>query len=330
MYTLNTLRNHETDQFKGKSIMITGATGIVGYNLIKIFDDLITKQSLKIKIFAIHKQPLPFFMKSFENRVNFIQGDIVKLVNDGTLPDADFIIHGAGYGQPEKFMNDPYLTIEINTFVTNYLLRKTGEKFIFLSSSEIYSGTNKEESLENEVGFTNTDHPRAPYIEGKRLGETLTLLANNELDITSTVARLSLAYGPGVKINDSRVLNQLIYRGLVNKKIELRDSGESIRNYLYITDAVYILTKLLLESKGGIFNVGGKSEVSIKELGKIIAEILQVELTYPQNSFDHISPKRVKLNMTKTQETVGTVNFLEIEKGLLSTIEWYKFLFANN
>ena len=330
MNSFNQLTNDEMVQFNGKSIMITGATGIVGYNLLKILDDLIEKQSLNVKIFAIHKQPLPFFMKSFRNKVHFIMGDIVKLVNDDALPNADIIIHGAGYGQPEKFMSDPYLTIEINTFVTNFLLRKASEKFIFLSTSEIYSGTDKEESFENEVGLTNTDHPRSPYIEGKRLGETLTLLSNKELGITSTVARLSLAYGPGVKINDSRVLNQLIYRGLVHKKIELRDSGQNIRNYLYITDAVYILTKLLLKSEGGIFNVGGESEVSIKELGKIIAEILEVDFTYPENSLDHISPKRVKLNMDKTQRTVGGINFLDIEKGLIATIEWHKFLLENN
>jgi UDP-glucuronate decarboxylase len=330
METLNHLPIEQMAQFKNKSIMITGATGIVGYNLIKIFDHLIKKYNYNLEIFALHKNPLPFFMKDFRDNIHFINGNIVKLANDDALPSSDIIIHGAGYGQPEKFMFDPFLTIEINSSVTNFLLKKAREKFMFLSTSEIYSGVNKDESFENEVGLTNTDHPRAPYIEGKRLGETLTLLANKELNISGTVARLSLAYGPGVKSDDSRVLNQLIYRGLVNKEIVLRDSGVNKRNYLYIADAIYILTQLLLKSKGGIYNVGGTSEVSIRELGMTIADILEVEFTYPENSFDTISPNRVKLNMDKTKKLVGEVNFLDIESGLRSTIAWHKFLLENN
>jgi nucleoside-diphosphate-sugar epimerase len=325
----NTFKIEDLLSLNNKSIIITGATGLIGYNLLKLLKELVELEHFKFKVYAVHKNPLPFFMIDLAQIFDFIQGDLVSLTKEGSLPNVDIIIHGAGYGQPEKFMEDPYLTIELNTHITNLLLKKTRDKFLFISTSEIYSGLNKSEFCENEVGSSNTDHPRAPYIESKRLGESLTLLANKNYKINANVARLSLAYGPGVKLNDSRVLNQLIHRGLTEHKIILRDSGKNIRNYLYISSAVYMLILILIRGKGEIYNVGGESEVSIRELGGKIAHYLQVDFDFPLDKVEHISPINVKLNLEKTISLIGPIKFSGIDDGLLSTIEWYKFLLKN-
>ena len=325
----NTFKIEDLLSLNNKSIIITGATGLIGYNLLKLLKELVELEHFKLKVYAIHKNPLPFFMIDLAQIFDFIQGDLVSLTKEGALPNVDIIIHGAGYGQPEKFMEDPYLTIELNTHITNLLLKKARDKFLFISTSELYSGLSKSEFYETEVGNSNTNHPRAPYIESKRLGECLTLLANENYKINANVARLSLAYGPGVKLNDSRVLNQLIYRGLTENRIILRDSGNNIRSYLYISSAIYILILILIKGKGEIYNVGGDSEVSIRELGEKISQILEVDFSFPLNKSENVSPTNVKLNLEKTISLTGPIKFSGINDGLLSTIEWYKFLLKN-
>ena len=90
------------------------------------------------------------------------------------------------------------------------LLKPKG-KFLFISSSEIYSGIKDKIISENFSGVTTPEHIRACYIESKRCGETIVNEFRKER-IKAVSARLCLAYGPGFKINDERVLSQFIKR----------------------------------------------------------------------------------------------------------------------
>ncbi len=92
------------------------------------------------------------------------------------LPTVDVVIHAAGYGQPGRFMANPGATIAINTSSTAALierLRGRDGRFLFISTSEVYSGSQKEFVAEGDIGTTTPEHPRACYIEGKRCGEAI-------------------------------------------------------------------------------------------------------------------------------------------------------------
>jgi hypothetical protein len=79
-------------------------------------------------------------------------------------------------------------------------------------------------------------------------------------------ARIALAYGPGTKKHDTRVLNQFIEKALVQKRIELLDSGEATRTYCYIDDVVEMLWNIVLRGNQEVYNVGGHSVTSIADL----------------------------------------------------------------
>src|SRR3990167_10231086 len=168
--------------------------------------------------------------------------------------EADYIIHAAGYGQPAKFMADEIATISVNTTAVIELLKKLkpSGKFLFLSTSEIYSGA-KSPYKETDIGTTSPTHPRACYIESKRCGEAI-CMAYRRKGFDVKIARLSLAYGEGTKSDDTRVLNQFIKQALTKGKIELLDMGEAKRTYCYIEDVVKILWAVLLQGKSEVYN----------------------------------------------------------------------------
>lgn len=239
-------------------------------------------------------------------------------------PLADMIIHGAGYGQPLKFAIDKIKTIEINTKTTIELFKylKPHGKFLFISTSEVYSGADSPYS-EEDIGTTTPQHPRACYIEGKRCGETI-CHAYRAQGFDVKIARLSLAYGPGTKRGDTRVLNQFIEQGFAGK-IVLKDKGEAMRTYCFVDDAVDIMWSILLYGKEAVYNVGGFSTLTIADLAKEIGAIMNATVIIPDEDTGLLgAPQSVQVDMRKVFKEFGDRPFTSLNNGLKKTIAWQK------
>lgn len=314
-----------------KPILITGAAGLIGTYLLACLYLLSTSKQFKLKVNLLIYSGLPEFITPLINELdcNIYQGDITNTQFCKTLPKADFIIHAAGYGQPGKFMENPIKTIQINTTATLDLFEHLNSdgSFLFLSSSEVYSGLSNPPFNESQIGNTNTDHPRSSYIEGKRTGETI-CNEYRRLGINAKSARVSLAYGPGTKQHDKRVLNNFIEKALNQGKIEMLDQGEARRTYCYITDAVELLWKILLFGKDNVYNVGGVSRTTIAELANLIARQTGVSVVFPKNPSDFLgAPDDVYLDLTKVKQEFGKLKFVSLEDGIKTTINWQKNLY---
>lgn len=314
-----------------KSILITGASGLIGTYLLASLYLLSTSKQFKFEVnLLIHFDP-PELITPLINELdcNIYQGDVTNRDFCKTLPKTDYIIHAAGYGQPGKFMENPIKTLQINTTATLDLfehLNKDGS-FLFLSSSEVYSGLSNPPFNETQTGNTTTDHPRAPYIEGKRTGETI-CNEYRKLGINAKSARLSLAYGPGTKQHDKRVLNNFIEKALAQGKIDMLDQGEAKRTYCYVTDAVEMLWDILLFGKDNIYNVGGVSRTTIAELAKLIAKETGTSVIFPKKPSDVLgAPDDVYLDLTKIQQEFNKRQFVSLEEGIRTTINWQKNLY---
>ena len=258
-------------------------------------------------------------------------GDLTNVDFCKSLPEADYIIHAAGYGQPGKFMENPVKTLKLNTAATFSLMEKLkpGGKFLFISTSEVYSGLTNPPHKENEIGTTNTDHQRACYIESKRGGEAI-CNAYRMRGIAAKSARVSLAFGPGTRATDARVLHSFINRAILEGKIELLDSGLAKRTYCYIADAVEMLWYILMNGRESIYNVGGESKTTIAELAKFIGNYLGVPVIFPKSSHAITgAPLDVSLDLTKVKTEFGKTEFMPLNEALIATIEWQKALLSN-
>jgi len=319
--------NIDFSQLKDKSILVTGASGLVGVYMVSCLKEIKEKYNLKITCWVKNDLEYPF--NEIFKDCQIIQSDITNSESFKKLPKYDCIIHAAGYGQPGKFLENKIKTISLNTNSTINLFDKLndGGKFLFVSTSELYSGLDVESIDESQIGTTNTDHPRSCYIEGKRCGESIChSYVKQNVDVK--IIRLSLAYGPGTKVGDHRVLNSLIEKGLKNNDITLMDRGEAIRTYCYITDVVEMFWNILLFGKSTVYNVGGDSITTIYDLAKSIGKILGKEVKIPSEIKGmEGNPKMVNISTKTYTNEFGGIKFKPLTYGLNNTIKWQKELY---
>ena len=284
-----------------KKLLITGAYGLVGSNICKILE----RDYTEIEIHKSKYDEIPSTLGS----------------------NVDYLILGSGYGQPQMFGKDKIETIRINTeFISNMIKNwvKPDGKVLYVSSSEVYSGAPSPHT-EDMIGTTTPQHPRACYIEGKRCGEAI-CMAYKEQGFDVKIARLALAYGPGTKKGDTRVINQFIEQALTTKTIKMKDTGGQYRTYLYVEDAAQMMLDILFKGKDVVYNVGGISSLRICDLAKMIADLSGSDWEMGNEPIIG-SPESVFLDITKINDAFPR-KYISIDEGLKKTIEYQKQLYS--
>lgn len=322
------IKSVNLEYFKKKKILIFGGTGIVGQYFLLLFLTLKNKKSVS-KITIIIRNDLPKYLGFLKKnkKINIIKCNINNY-NFSKIENHDVIIFCGGYGQPSKFLENPLETVQINTtiLVKFFGKLKPNGKFLFISSSEVYNGNHKKKITENDIGFTNTNDARASYIEAKRCGEAIVNIYYKKFKIDAKSIRLCLAYGPGVKKNDGRVLNEFIIRSLKNNILSVKDSGNAIRRYIYISDAIKMMIKILIFGKQNVYNVAGKEKTTIAQVAKKIGKILKVKVKFQKKNPLQGAPKNISISLKRYEKEFGKMKLTLLNKGLNKTIKWYQAL----
>jgi UDP-glucuronate decarboxylase len=300
------LERVDLSKMEGKSILVTGSSGIIGLYILYSLYLFKKRFHIPIEVTGVVYNELPSYLEFLkQSGFKFMRGNLADASFSAKLPNADIIVHAATYGQPGQYLIDKIGTLRLNTSLTLDLLEKvnSGGSFLFMSSSSVYIGLTHVPFNENEIGISNTNHYRSCYIEGKRCGEAI-CEAYKDKGINAKSVRLSLAYGPGTKIE---------------------------RTYCFISDAVSMILNILIFGKESIYNVGGVSDTTIAEIGKMIGEKLDVPVIIPKDSEDSIISKGApiddKLDLGRYVGEFGDVNFISLDEGLDRTIRWQKEIF---
>lgn len=335
----NNFESIDFSKLKNKRVLLTGCTGLIGIHLLATLQAI--RETHNIEIYClVSKKPDNMFKDLFKNCF-VVEGDLTENKSIDFLLDifaenqygVDFIIHAAGYGQPRKFMDNKIDTILLNTntIINLFKILEPGGTFLYCSTSEIYSGIEEENITEDRIGTTSPDHPRSCYIESKRCGEAI-LQAYSEKGYNVKIARISLAYGPGTKVNDDRVLNNFIQKAIQQNTINMLDAGKSIRTYCYVTDTTEMLFNILLFGKSDVYNVSGESKVYIYELANMIGEKINCTVNIPNDDLNQMrgNPKVVNLSLNKYFQEFGNKKFISLNEGLDNAIAWQKQLYTND
>lgn len=277
---------------KSKSILVTGARGMIGSMFIDVIMLANVEYGAECKVYAVVRDETAAqkrfrkYMKMpfFKIIVADINQEALEMV-DGNI---DYIVHGASNTHPLLYSGKPIETILTNTVGTNnlldYAVKHNCKRFLFLSSVEIY-GENKGDSQrfdENSCGYINSNTLRAGYPEGKRLGETLCQAYRKEYGLKSIILRIARCYGPGILENDSKALSQFLRRAKEGKDIILKSEGKQYFSYIYQADAVDAIFHFLqYGEEGEAYNITGiDSDVTLKELTEMIAGIAKVSIRF--------------------------------------------------
>ncbi|HEX2937965.1 MAG TPA: NAD-dependent epimerase/dehydratase family protein [Ruminiclostridium sp.] len=271
------------EKLQNVTVLVTGATGLIGSTLVKTLAYCNSVGRSKIKILCVvrnHEKAAGIFKEALPNEdIEFIVQDIAEPVSfDG---EVDYIIHAASVTSSKMFVTKPVETIMTAVNGTKNILDFAVEKkvkgFVYLSSMEVYGvfDGSGELKTESDYGLIDPLQVRSSYSESKRMVECLCKSYQSEKNVPVRIARLVQTFGPGVEKSDNRVFAQFA-RSVINKEdIILHTKGETKRKYLYTIDAVYGILLLMLDGADGeAYNVANPdSFVSIYDMACLASQL---------------------------------------------------------
>lgn len=267
------------EKLKETSVLVTGATGLIGQTVIKALLKANEKCNLNIKIYAFirnREKAIKVFQQSgTEASLMYIQGNIVDKIC--ITENIDYVIHGASITDSGDFVTKPVETINTGIIGTENVLEFAREKnvksIVYLSSMEVYGRiTEKRKLKEVDMGYLNPLEVRSSYSESKRMIENICISFFSEYGIPVKIIRLAQTFGPGVEYKDNRVFAEFARCVIEKKDIVLHTSGKSERMYLYSYDAAdAILTVLVRGVNGFAYNAANQNTYcSIKQMAELV------------------------------------------------------------
>ena len=333
---LRKLNNHllPWEKLSGKTIMISGATGMLGKCLIDFLMLKNATENAKIQIIALSRNDV----RAKERFADYWDSELFQYIScdvNKSIPECgqvDYIIHAASNTHPLQYSQDSIGTITSNVIGTknmlDYAVAHGTQRFCFASSVEIY-GENRgdvEKFDEKYLGYIDCNTLRAGYPESKRLGETLCNAYGQTYGLDFVIPRLSRVYGPTMLSSDSKAISQFIRKAAVGEDIVLKSDGNQRYSYTFVIDAVAgILYCLLLGEAGEAYNVADeKSDISLKDLAEYLAQIVgkQVifELPDEKERRGYSTATKAMLDAGKL-ESLGWRPRVHIAEGLQCTVE---------
>lgn len=262
-------------------VLITGATGLIGSNILQTLICANGVKNLNVKILALVRDAAEARAKfsDLEGTVNFLQGTMERLPY---LPgNITHIIHCASPTASGYFAQFPVETVKTAVNGTMNLLdwakENSVEGFVYLSSMEAYGAPHTDDVLLEDGGCNiNTMSPRSCYPEAKRMCECLCAAYAAEYGVPAMSVRLAQTFGPGVSRDDKRVFAEFARCAEEGRDIVLKTTGESKRCYIYTADAVSaILTVLLRGEAGQVYNAANPATYcSVYEMAQMVAREL--------------------------------------------------------
>ena len=282
----NIINYFDMSVFDGKTILVTGATGLIGKLCVKS----LLNSGYNTQVIALvrdEEKAKNIFWES--KRLTYLVQDINQRIN--TTRRVDYIIHAASTTSSKDFVEKPvetiYTAINGSRNILEFAKNKRLEGMVYLSSLEIYGVNEKENIKEEDYGYIDILNPRSSYSESKKMVETMCISYGTEYGVPVKIARLAQTFGAGVSISDNRVFAQFA-KAIINKEnIILHTKGETKRNYCYTTDAVRgIFTILTKGENNNAYNVANKnSYCSISKM----AHLLENEYTKVEYKIDEVN-----------------------------------------
>ena len=313
--------------YRQKEILVTGGAGFIGSNFIQYIlkntSYTITNVD-KITYAGNWKNMISFHSNS---RYRFFQCDIANNEELKKVFEKKYfaIINFAAETHVDRSIENAAPFIETNiqgTFnLLNYVLQGKAEKYIQISTDEVYGSL-----TEKAPSFTEKSplSPNNPYSASKAAADLLVRSFYQTYQIPVMITRCSNNYGPHQ--HGEKLIPKIIQHALQEKKIPLYGDGMNIRDWLFVEDHCSAITMVLEGGiPGEIYNIGGNCEKTNKEVIQFILDILGK----PRNLIEHVTDRkghdrRYSINYEKISAQIGWKPTVSFEEGIRKTIEWYK------
>lgn len=312
------------------NILITGAAGFLGTHLC---DRLVAEghQVVAMDNF-ITGNPDNLAHLSGNPNFHFIRHDVSEFIFVPKHIDA--VMHFASPASPNPaspygYPNLPIQTMKAGALGTHNSLgvaRANNARFLLASTSEIYGDPEEHPQKETYCGHCDPIGFRSVYDEAKRFAEALTMAYHRFHGIDTRIVRIFNTYGPGMRLDDGRVVPNFIQQALKGEPLTIYGDGSQTRSFCYVSDLIEGIYRLLMSNETMPVNIGNPAETTILEFANVINEITgnQAGLVFKPASRLGDDPQRRQPDITRARQILGWEPQVSLEEGIQKTIPYFK------
>ena len=274
-----------------------------------------------------------FYTGSKQNVEDLIRNNRFEIIrHDITFPlfiEVDAVINMACPASPIHYQKNPVQTTKTNVLGAINMLglaKRLNIPILQASTSEVYGDPTESPQKESYLGNVNPIGKRACYDEGKRVAETLFFDYWRQHNVKIKVARIFNTYGPGMQLNDGRVVSNFIIQALRDEDITIYGDGRQTRSFCYVGDLVGGLIKLLFSDNevSGPINLGNPTENTIIQLAEKIIELTNSKSKLIQLPLPEDDPKQRNPDISKAEMLLNWKPVVNLETGLKETIDYFR------
>ncbi len=312
---------------ENKRVLVTGGAGFLGAHLCK----KLLEQGCEILCVD------NFHTGTKRNIQHLLQYPLFELMrHDVTFPlyvEVDEIYNLACPASPIHYQHDPVQTTKTSVHGAINMLglaKRLNAKILQASTSEVYGDPAVHPQSESYWGNVNPIGPRSCYDEGKRCAETLFFDYYRQHNLQIKIARIFNTYGPGMHINDGRVVSNFIIQALKNHDITIYGNGHQTRSFCYVDDLIDGLIKLMNTGPKftGPVNIGNVGELTVQQLAETIIELVGSSSKLIYKPLPEDDPLQRQPDLTLAKKVLSWEPTTDLKIGLQKTITYFENIIA--
>jgi UDP-glucuronate decarboxylase len=304
-------------------ILISGGAGFLGSHLAD-------KLSINHDVLIVDN-----FSTGSRTNLSNLPKTVEVLRHDITLPlvvETDIILNFACPASPIQYQKDPVQTLKTNVHGAINMLdlaKRTGALILQSSTSEVYGDPEISPQKETYWGRVNPIGIRSCYDEGKRAAETLFFDYHRQYGVDIRVARIFNTYGPRMALDDGRVVSNFVIQALKGSDLTIYGDGSQTRSFCFVDDLVDGIVRLMSSKDPSIYqpiNLGNPNEFSMLQLAEKVIELTESKSRIIFQGLPSDDPKQRKPDIALAKNLLGWNPGIELDEGLISTIEYFRTL----
>lgn len=305
-----------------KRILVTGGAGFIGSNL--------CKRLLNEGNYIICLDKLTTGSKN--NIEKFLDNPNFEFVNqDITIPydtQVSQIYNLACPASPIHYQADSIKTFKTSVLgILNMLelAEKNNATILQASTSEVYGNPKVHPQKETYWGNVNPIGIRSCYDEGKRAAETLLMDYYRQHQTNIRIIRIFNTYGPGMAIDDGRVVSNFIIQALKNENITVYGKGSQTRCFCFVEDLIDAMIRMMNNTQNfiGPVNLGNTKELTILDFAKLVIKLTGSKSKIIYNELPQDDPTKRKPDLSLAKKELDWQPTTSVEDGLKKTIEYF-------
>jgi dTDP-glucose 4,6-dehydratase len=260
-----------------------------------------------------------------KERFTFVNHDVTNFIHvPGPL---DAVLHFASPASPADFRRFPIQILKVGALGTHKALglaKDKGAAFLLASTSECYGDPEVNPQPESYWGHVNPIGIRGVYDESKRFAEAMTMAYRRYHGVHTRIARIFNTYGPAMRPDDGRAIPTFFAQALRGEDLTVFGDGSQTRSFMYVSDLVEGIVRLLGTEFAEPVNLGNPHEISLMELAREVKRVTGSRVGLVHRELPPDDPKVRRPDITRAQELLDWTPGVELEEGLRLTLPYFK------